>query len=231
MQGLSRRAFVGLIAAATGYTLLAAQLVGAQQPISPRRIGVLLVSFSIDSKEAQALRQGLEDAGYSDGRGVTIEWRAARGDYDQIPVLLADLVQRKVEVIVVDTTVATRAAERATPSLAVVMAVVADPVGSGLVASLAHPGGNITGLSVMTTDLIVKRLQLLKEAIPRITRVAVLWNPDTPWHMRKLEDLKAAAFAFAIELKPWSARTPEELRSVLTRVSRDRAQVSNCIEI
>ena len=157
----------------------------AQQPASPRRIGVLLVAFSPESKEAQAFRQGLRDAGYVEGRDVVIEWRSADGDYARIPALAADLVQRKVDVIVVDTTLAARAVKRATSTIPIVMATVADPVGSGLVASLAHPGGNVTGLSTMTTDLTAKRLQLLKEAIPRLTRVAVLWNPDTPWHARR----------------------------------------------
>jgi putative ABC transport system substrate-binding protein len=104
------------------------------------------------------------------------------------------------------------------------MAVVADPVGSGLVASLARPGGNITGLSVMTTDLLVKRLQLLKEAIPGLTRVAVLWNPGTPWHLGKVEDLKAAARSLSIALNLARAGTPDELRSALARIRRDHNQ-------
>ena len=111
---------------------------------------------------------------------MVIEWRSANGDYDRVPELAADLVQRKVDVIVVDSTPAAQAVKRATSTIPIVMAIVADPVGSGLVASLAHPGGNVTGLSIMLTELSAKRLQLLKEAIPRLTRVAVLWNPDTP---------------------------------------------------
>ena len=103
------------------------------------------------------------------------------------------------------------------------MAVVADPVGSGLVASLAHPGGNVTGLSIMTTDLSAKRLQLLKEAIPRLTRVAVLWNPDTPYHPKVIEDLKAAAPSLSIELNFVSVRTPEEFGPAFSAVSRAHA--------
>ncbi len=104
------------------------------------------------------------------------------------------------------------------------MALVADPVGSGLVASLAHPGGNVTGLSIMTTELSAKRLQLLKEAIPRLTRVAVLWNPDTPYHPKVIEDLKAAAPSLSIELSFVGVRTPEEFGPAFSAVSRAHAQ-------
>jgi len=126
------------------------------------------VGWSPESKEVQEFRQGLRDAGYAEGRDVVIEWRSANGDFNQIPQLAADLVQRKVDVIVVDSTLATRTLKRATSTIPIVMALVADPVGSGLAANLAHPGENVTGLSMMITELSAKRLQLLKEAIPRV---------------------------------------------------------------
>ena len=182
------------------------------------------MGFSPESKEAQAFRQGLRDAGYAEGRDVVIEWRSANGDYDRVPELVADLVQRKVDVIVVDSTLATQAVKRATSTIPIVMAIVADPVGSGLVASLAHPGGNVTGLSLMMTELSAKRLQLLKETIPRLTRVAVLWNPDTPYHPKVIEDLKAAAPSLSIELSFVSVRTPEEFGPAFSAVSRAHAQ-------
>jgi len=196
----------------------------AQQPASPRHIGVLLALFSQESKEAQAFRQGLRDAGYAEGRDLVIEWRSANGDYNRVPELAADLVQRKVDVIVVDTTVATRAAKRATSIIPIVMATIADPVGTGLVASLAHPGGNVTGLSMMTTDLSAKRLQLLKEAIPQLTRVAVLWNPDTPYHPKAIEELKAVAPSLSIKLSFVSAQTSEDFSAALSAARRVRAQ-------
>jgi putative ABC transport system substrate-binding protein len=201
-----------------------------QQPAPPRRIGVLLGGFSLDDKDVQAFRQGLLDAGYSEGRDVVIEWRSASGDYARVPELAADLVHRKVEVIVVTTTIAAQAVKRATSTIPIVMARVADPVGSGLVASLAHPGGNVTGLSMMMAELSAKRLQLLKEAIPRITRVAVLWNPVTPWHAKVVEDLKAAAPSLSIELKLVDVRTPEEFGPAFSAVSRARAQALYVIE-
>ena len=196
----------------------------AQQPASLRHIGVLLALFSQESKEAQAFRQGLRDAGYAEGRDLVIEWRSANGDYNRVPELAADLVQRKVDVIVVDTTVATRAAKRATSIIPIVMATIADPVGTGLVASLAHPGGNVTGLSMMTTDLSAKRLQLLKEAIPQLTRVAVLWNPDTPYHPKAIEELKAVAPSLSMKLSFVSAQTSEDFSAALSAARRVWAQ-------
>ena len=188
------------------------------------------MSYSLESKEAQAFRQGLRDAGYAEGRDVVIEWRVANGDYARVLELADDLVQRKVDVIVVDTTLATRAVKRATSTIPIVMADVADPVGSGFVASLAHPGENVTGLTIMTSELSAKRLQLLKETIPRLTRVAVLWNPDTPYHPKMIQALKAAAPSMSIELSFVAARTPEEFGPAFSGVSRAHAQALYVIE-
>ena len=196
----------------------------AQQPAAPRRVGVLLMGFSPESTFAQQFRQGLLEAGYADGRDVVIEWRSAKGDYDRVPELAADLVQRKVEVIVVESTPAAQAVKRATSTIPIVMAIVADPVGSGLVTNLAHPGGNVTGLSLMNTDLIAKRLQLLKEVIPRLTRAAVLGNPDAAYHPKAVEDLKAVAPSLAIELSFVGVRTPEGFGPAFADVSRAHAQ-------
>ena len=226
IQRFSRRAFVSSLAALAASSAIGfkPQSAYAQQPASPRRIGVLLVSFSPESKEAQAFRKGLRDAGYDEGRDVVIEWRYANGDYDQVSGLVADLVQRKVDVIVVTTTVAALMVKRATSTIPIVMATVADPLGSGLVASLAHPGGNVTGLSMMIPDLSAKRLQLLKEVVPQATRVAVLWNPATPWNTKIVEDLKAAAPSLSIELSFASVLRSEEFGPVFSAVSRGHPQ-------
>jgi len=225
-QRLSRRAFVSRLAALTAGTAIAFKPNGAyaQQSATPRRIGVLLVGPSPESKEVQAFRQGLQDAGYAEGRDVVIEWRSASGDYDKVAGLAADLIESKVDVIVVDGTVATRAAKRATSNIPIVMVLVGDPVGSGLVANLAHPGGNVTGLSLMIPDLTAKQLQLLKEAIPRLTRVSVLWNPDTPRYAKVVEDLKAVAPSLSIELSFVAVRTPNEIGPAFSAVSRAHAQ-------
>ena len=167
IRRLSRRAFVSRLAAlaASSAIGLKPQSAYPQQPASPRRVGVLLVS-STNDKEVQLFRQGLRDAGYVEGRDVVIEWRSFNGDYARIPELVADLVNRKVDVIMVETTLATQALKRATSTIPIVMSAVGDPVGSGLVTNLAHPGGNVTGLSLMVAEISAKRLQLFKEAIP-----------------------------------------------------------------
>jgi ABC-type uncharacterized transport system substrate-binding protein len=226
MRRVSRRAFVSSLAAlaASPATVFKPQTAYAQQPALPRRIGVLLVARSPEHKDVQQFRQGLRDAGYVEGRDVVIEWRSANGDYAQVPALAADLVQRKVDVVVVEGTLATQALKRATSTIPIVMAVVADPVGSGLVANLAHPGANVTGLSMMITDLTAKRLQLLKETIPRLTRLAVLWNPATPYHPKVVEDLKAVAPSLSIELAFVGVRTTEQLGPAFSTVSQAHVQ-------
>ncbi len=223
---MSRRIFalaLATLAACLGPFGLASAA-DSQQPASPRRIEVLLVNFSPESKEAQAFRQGLQDAGYVEGRDVVIEWRTASGDYARVPEVVADLVQRKVDVIVSDSTIGTRALKRATSTIPIVMATVSDPIGSGFVTSLARPGGNVTGFSLMTTELSAKRLQLLKETIPRLARVAVLSNPDTPYVPKMIEEVKAAAPSLSIELNFVSARTPEEFGPAFSAVSRAHTQ-------
>jgi putative ABC transport system substrate-binding protein len=227
----SRRTFTFGLAALAGWAgLICFPTAVAQQSVLPRRIGVLLLVISPESKEAQAFRQGLKDAGYDEGRDVIIEWRNANGDYDRIPGLVADLVQRQVDVIVVETTLAAQTLRRATSTIPIVMALVGDPVGSGLVASLPRPGGNVTGLSSMTIPLSTKRLQLLKEAVPQATRVAVLWNPDTPWHKKVVEDLKAVAPSMSIELAFVSVQTPEEIGPAFSAINRAHAEALYLIE-
>ena len=220
---ISRREFVRNLAILIGYLGPPAKAY-PQLPAIPRHIGVLLVARSPESAEVQAFRQGLVDAGYVEGRDVVIEWRVANGDYHQIPELIADLVQRRVDVIVVISTPAAQAAQRATSTIPIVLALVADPVGSGLVTSLAHPGGNITGLSLMTAELATKRLQLLKEAIPQLTRVAILWNPNTAFHKGVNEQLKVSALLLSIKLNFVSARIPQEFDPAFLAISRAHAQ-------
>jgi putative tryptophan/tyrosine transport system substrate-binding protein len=200
------------------------------QPASPRHIGVLLVAWSPESKMVQAFREGLRDAGYVEGRDVVVELRNANGDYDRVPLLAADLVQSKVDVILADSTPATRGAMRATSTIPIVMANIADPVGSGLVANLEHPGGNVTGLTQMMVDLSAKRLQLLKETLPRAARVAVLWNTNAPYSPKVIEALKAAAPSLSIKLKFVGVRTSEEIDSAVSAVSRAHAQALYIID-
>jgi len=218
---VKRREFITLLGGAAAAWPLVAR---AQQAGSPRRIGVLLVGLSPESKAAQHFRRGLRDAGYSEGRDIVIEWRSANGDYDRVSELVADLIRSRVDAIVMDSTVGTEVAKHATSTIPIVMALVLDPVGSGLVNSLAHPGGNVTGLSMMSIDLNSKRLQLLKEMIPQLTRAAVMWNPDHPLHAKTVEDIKVIAPSLSIEPSFMGVRTEEQLGPAFSDIGRAKAQ-------
>ena len=223
---MRRREFITMLGGATAWPL-AAQ---AQPTASPRRIGVLLVGLLPESKPAKHFRLGLRDAGYSEGRDVVIEWRSANGDYDRVPALIADLLQSKVEVIVQDSTVGTDLTKRATSAIPIVMALVLDPIGSGLVKSLAYPSENVTGLSMMATELYPKRLQLLKDINAQLIRAAVLWNPDHPLHAKAAEELKAVAPSLSIELNFVGVRTPDQFGSAFSDAIRANAQALYVVE-
>jgi putative tryptophan/tyrosine transport system substrate-binding protein len=224
---MKRREFIILLGGAATAWPLAAR---AQQLASVPRIGVLLVGLSAESKETKQFRLGLRDAGYSEGRDAVIEWRSANGDYDRVPALVADLLQRKVDVIVQDSTVGTELTKRATSKIPIVMALVLDPVGSGLVASLAHPGENVTGLSMMATELYPKRLQLLKEVNPKLVRAAVLWNPDHPFHAKAAQELRGIAPSLSIELTFIGIRTPDQFDAAFLEITAANAQALYVVE-
>jgi len=229
---IERRAFayrfVAVLAVVGAFCL--PRMSPGQQQASPRRIGFLLVALSPESKQVKEFRQALREAGYSEGRDVVIEWRTADGDPNRLTKLVEDLVTRKVDVIVVTSTPAAQAASHVTSITPIVMALVGDPVGSGLVTNLRHPGGNVTGFSVMAAELSAKRLQLLKETIPRLTHVTVLWHPPTPWHAEAIEDIKAAAASLSIELTFVPVRRPEEFSTVIATASRAHAQALYLLE-
>jgi ABC-type uncharacterized transport system substrate-binding protein len=174
------------------------------------RVGVLSVLYPAHAAPPQAFRQRLRELGYLEGHNLVLEWRDAQQQADQLPSLAADLVRRQVDLIVADVAVATRAAMQAAPTLPIVMALAADPVGDGLVASLARPGGNVTGIALMHPDLSAKRLQLFKEVLTAGARVAVLWHPPTPWHHAMLQAVEAAAPALGLHLVPLAVQRPNE---------------------
>jgi putative ABC transport system substrate-binding protein len=228
IRGLPVFALVILIAYIGPFGLASAA--DSQQQVSPRRIGVVLMGLSPEGKEAGELVHGLRDAGYVVGRDVVIEWRSADGDYGKVAGLVNDLVQSKVDVIVADSTPVAAAAARATSAIPIVMADVGDPVGSGLVSSLAHPGGNITGLSLMAADVSTKRLQLLKETIPQVARVAVVWNQHTPWHKTAVDELKTVAPMLSITVSFVSAREPADLNAASSAIHRAHAEALYVLE-
>jgi ABC-type uncharacterized transport system substrate-binding protein len=148
-----------------------------------------------------AFRQGLRDLGWEDGRNVVVEARYAEGQFERLPGLAQDLIDRGVRVIVAANSQGTRAAMAATSTIPIVMVEVADPVAMGFVTSLARPGGNVTGVSNMARDITGKRLQLLKEAVPRASRIAVIMNPNDPITMPQLRDAEAAARSLGVQLQ------------------------------
>jgi putative ABC transport system substrate-binding protein len=202
----------------------------SQQPALPRHIGLLLAARSPDDAEMQAFNEGLREAGYTIGRDLVIEARFTNGDYARVAELITQLIKHKIEVLVVDSTPATQAAKRATSTIPIVMTSIADPVGSGLVESLAHPGGNVTGLSIMATDLSAKRLQLLKELIPQLSRVAVLWNLNVAYAPGVIRGIKAVAPALSIEPVIVGIRTPEDFGPAFSAFARAHAQALYVME-
>jgi putative ABC transport system substrate-binding protein len=215
---------------ASGYAAVSSLPAVAQQVAIPR-IGLLLVGLSPESKAAQHFRRGLRDAGYIEGRNIIIEWRYAQGDYGRVSAFIDEFVRGNIDVMVMDSTVGTKAAKRATSTIPIVMALVLDPVGSGLIQSLAHPGGNVTGLSMMTNvDLNSKRLELLKAVIPRLSHVAVMWNPDHPLHHREVDHLKARASPLEIELSFAAVRGADQLEPAFSDISQAKAQALYAID-
>jgi putative tryptophan/tyrosine transport system substrate-binding protein len=224
---MRRREFVML---AGGYAA-AWPLAAAAQQVATPRIGLLLVGLSPESKAVQHFRRGLRDAGYIEGRNIIVEWRFAQGDCGRVSAFIDEFVRGNIDVMVMDSTVGTQAAKRVTSKIPIVMALVLDPVGSGLIQSLARPGGNVTGLSMMTTvDLNSKRLELLKAVIPKLSHVAVMWNPDHPLHHREVGDLKARAPSLAIDLSFVAVRGAEQLEPTFSDIKGTKAQALYVIE-
>jgi putative ABC transport system substrate-binding protein len=219
---VDRRAFLGL----GGGLLLAAPLaVEAQQPGKVWRIGYLdQGSAARDKPYLEAFRRGLRDHGWVEGQNIAIEVRFAEGKSDQLARLAAELVHSKVDLIATWTTPAALAAKQATRTIPVVIGFAADPVGSGIVASLAHPGGNITGWTHLGLELRGKYLELLKEAVPRAVRVGVLWNPANQVHKLSLPVIEAAASRLKVELHLAGVQDPQALESTFSALVGERTQ-------
>ena len=172
----------------------------AQPPTHVPRIGYLLGTTREQEPALEAFLEGMRALGYVEGQNLVIEYRAAEGQYERLPALAAELVQRKVDVLLAVNTPAALAAKDATTTIPIVMLGVGDPVGSGLVASLARPGGNVTGVASLQTDLVGKQLEFLKAVLPTVSRVAVLWNPANPAAVLAMPGAEAAAQRLGVEL-------------------------------
>jgi putative tryptophan/tyrosine transport system substrate-binding protein len=196
-------------------------LVNAQQPAKIPRIGYLA---TIGSAPSPAFVQGLRDLGYVEGKNIVLVFRTTEGSTERYSELVADLVRLNIDIIVVGGNTGIRAAKKATSTIPIVMLSVGDPVALGLVANLARPGGNITGLSQMSPDLTGKRLELLKDILPKLTRVAFIWSSDNPGMKLRFKEAQAAAPALGIKLQSLEARTPNELTSVLPAATKEHAE-------
>jgi putative tryptophan/tyrosine transport system substrate-binding protein len=206
--------------------IIAPLTVEAQQPGKLYRIGILTNKAS-DPAEArlwQAFRSGLRERGWIEGQNIVLEFRAAEGNTARLPELAADLVRLKVDLIVARSSTFVPAAKEATSSIPIVFLIHADPVLTGHVTSLARPGGNITGLAIMMTDLAPKEIELLISAVPAAKRIAVLWSPDTPSHPPALKAVEEAGRTLHVHVQAVGARTAAELEGAFAAMARARAQ-------
>ena len=213
------------IVLALGAGALAAPLASfaQQKPAKVARIGFLAAGSAAGfARFVEELRAGLRDLGYVEGKNLIIELRWAEGKYERLPGLAAELVQLKVAVIVAATPPAIKAAQQATTTLPIVMVATPDPVGAGFVASLPRPGGNITGLSTMNVELSSKYLELLRVAVPKLSRVAVLVNPGHPLHPDSLKSIQAAAKTTSVSVSPRQASTASQIEAAFIELTRER---------
>jgi putative ABC transport system substrate-binding protein len=218
---IGRRKFLATLGGAAGAWPMAAR----GQHTSVRHIGVLMTGFA-NGETARflldPLRDGLRELGWIEGQNISLDYRFGHGQVDLLPALASQLVQRGVEVIVTEGTPASLAARNASPSVAIVVGASADPVRSGLVASLSRPGGNVTGLSVLGPELAGKRLQLLAQIVPRLARVGALFNPTNPVTSWALEETQSAAPSLDLAIDPRPVRGPDELEAAFVAMNAAR---------
>jgi putative ABC transport system substrate-binding protein len=214
---IQSRKWAGLFAVVVALAVCGTR-VEAQQPKKVPRIGYLeFGSAAPGTPLLAAFGQGLREIGWIEGHNIAIEVRYAEGKHDRLPELAADLVRLKVDLIFASTTPAALAAKQATTTIPIVIGFVADPVGSGLVASLGRPGGNITGWTHLAgLELNAKRLEVLKAAVPRATRIGALWNPANPIHRPGLKELEVAAVTLKVQLNPVGVQDPKEIESAFS---------------
>ena len=220
---IDRRAFLQGLSAA----LLATPAPAIAQPAARlRRVGFLSPAASSDARMLGLLdvfRQGLVELGYVEGRTFAIEPRWAEEHYERLPQMATELVALKVDVILAVAVPAVRAAKAATQTIPIVMAAVVDPVATGLVSSLAHPNGNLTGLSTMAPEVTAKQIEILKEIVPKASVIALLWNPDNPGNLPQLRAADVSSRSLGIRLLALEARGPEDFDRAFGAMARGRA--------
>ena len=221
---MERRRFLTLTAG--GFLTASFAAAEAQQADKVHRIGILgnvPISDPGGARLWGAFADGLRDLGYVDGRNIRIEHLSSEGRYERLPALATDLVRLKVDVIVAPAAQNVVAAKQATGTIPIVMVSVGDPVGNGLVASLARPGGNVTGTSFLTSAMVGKQLDLLKQITPHASRLAILLNPANPGHRLALEEAKVAAHSLGVQLQAVEARGPADFDKAFAAMTRERA--------
>jgi putative ABC transport system substrate-binding protein len=216
-----RLSAIGLMLTLALSLLVAPLATDAQRPAKVARIGYLSVGGGADSPFAEGLRQGLRELGYVEGQNIAIEFRAAEGS-ERLPAFAAELVQLQVDVIVALSVGVAQVAKNTTTTVPIVVVTDGDPVGTGLVASLARPGGNITGVTGMATDLSGKQLELLKEAVPSLSRVAVLWNSLDASMTLTFRGIQTAAQALGVIVQPLGVREAKDIDSAIAAMTEER---------
>ena len=217
---MQRREFITLLSGIVAAWPLAAR---AQQPAKIPRIGFLGNSTAtMEANLIGPLRDGLRELGYEEGRNVIIEFRWANGKYDQFPALVAELLAAKVDVIITAGTPATLAIKKATSTVPLVFIAVGDPVGTGVVPNLGRPGGNITGLSSIAPDLEGKRLELLREVVPKLSHVAFFLNPANAFHTASMRQARVAAQSLGIKLQPMEVNKSEQLDGAFASIVKEK---------
>jgi putative tryptophan/tyrosine transport system substrate-binding protein len=202
----------------------------AQQQKKIPRIGILLPNLpAVTPQLLKAFQQGLRELGYVEGENIVIEYRFGEGKSERYPYLATELVQLKVDVIVTSSTPAIESVKNATSTIPIVMAASAEPVGSGLIASLDRPGGNITGSTMLSPELSGKRLELLKETVPRLSRVAVLWNPRNISSVASWRESQLAAVGLKIRVQSIEVRSPSDFHNLSEALSKARFQALNVV--
>jgi putative ABC transport system substrate-binding protein len=197
--------------------------VEAQQPAKASRIGFIMADASGSDPRVDAFRQGLRELGYVEGKNIGVEYRFAEGKEDRLLKLVAELVSLNVEIIVTDGTAVTRAVKNATKTIPVVMASDGDPVGNLFVASLARPGGNITGLTNLLAGLSGKRLEILKDAIPGMSRFGIIWNPENPSSITGFKETQVTAQSLGVQLQSLEVRGPNDFESAFQAAKKGQA--------
>lgn len=215
-----------LVAGALGIGLGSLSLCGFAADSRLRRIGLLSPVFPISNGRWQAFLAGMRELGYVDGRNVEFVWRSAEGKYDRLFGLAEELVKGGVEVIVTHTNAGAVAARQATTSIPIVSAAFADPVLIGLAASLARPGGNVTGISIFFDELAIKLIEFAQNMVPKLARAAVLGEPEAPAHQRQMQLMQEALRRRAVKAIPIWARTISEIDAGIDTMARERVQAA-----